>query len=45
MREEAAIMINGARLTEAESMTVRIVIGTLANVLAEGLSRRYPRIE
>jgi hypothetical protein len=37
MREEAAITINGARLTDAESMTVRVAIDTLANVLAEGL--------
>jgi hypothetical protein len=37
MREEAAITINGARLTDAESMTVRVAFDTLANVLAEGL--------
>jgi hypothetical protein len=37
MREEAAITINGARLTDAESMTVRVAVDTLANVLAEGL--------
>jgi hypothetical protein len=37
MREEAAITVNGARLTDAESMTVRVAIDTLANVLAEGL--------
>jgi hypothetical protein len=37
MREEAAITINGARLTDAESTTVRVAIDTLANVLAEGL--------
>ena len=37
MREEAAITINGARLTDTESMTVRVAIDTLANVLAEGL--------
>ena len=37
MQDEAAIIINGARLTEAESMTVRVAIDTLANVLAEGL--------
>jgi hypothetical protein len=37
MREEAAITINGAKLTDAESMTVRVAIDTFANVLAEGL--------
>jgi hypothetical protein len=37
MREEAVITINGTRLTDAESMTVRVAIDTLANVLAEGL--------
>jgi hypothetical protein len=31
------ITINGARLSDAESMTVRVAIDTLANVLAEGL--------
>jgi hypothetical protein len=37
MRNEADITINGAKLTDAESMTVRVAIDTLANVLAEGL--------
>jgi hypothetical protein len=37
MHEEAVITINGAKLTDAESMTVRVAIDTLANVLAEGL--------
>jgi hypothetical protein len=37
MHEEAEITINGAKLTDAESMTVRVAIDTLANVLAEGL--------
>jgi hypothetical protein len=37
MKEEAEITINGAKLTETESMTVRVAIDTLANVLAEGL--------
>ena len=37
MQEEADITINGAKLTDAESMTVRVAIDTLANVLAEGL--------
>jgi hypothetical protein len=37
MQIEAEITINGAKLTDAESMTVRVAIDTLANVLAEGL--------
>ena len=37
MQEEANITINGSKLTDAESMTVRVAIDTLANVLAEGL--------
>ena len=37
MHEEADITINGIRLSDAESMTVRIAIDTFANVLAEGL--------
>jgi hypothetical protein len=37
MQEEAEITINGAKLTDAESMTIRVAIDTLANVLAEGL--------
>jgi hypothetical protein len=37
MQEEAVITINGAKLTDAESMTVRVAIDTLANVLSEGL--------
>lgn len=37
MQEEAEITINGAKLTDSESMTVRVAIDTLANVLAEGL--------
>jgi hypothetical protein len=35
MQEEADITINGTKLTDAESMTVRVAIDTLANVLAE----------
>jgi hypothetical protein len=38
MQDEAQIMINGIRLTDAESMTVRVAIDTLANVLADGLA-------
>jgi hypothetical protein len=37
MQDEAVITINGVRLSDAESMTVRVAIDTLANVLAEGL--------
>ncbi len=37
MKEEAYITINGAKLTDSESMTIRVAIDTLANVLAEGL--------
>ena len=37
MQDEAEIIINGTRLTDAESMTVRVAIDTLANVLAEDL--------
>ncbi|HUX74965.1 MAG TPA: hypothetical protein VMV25_13880 [Steroidobacteraceae bacterium] len=37
MREEAEITINGAKLSDMESMAVRVAIDTLANVLAEGL--------
>jgi hypothetical protein len=37
MQQEADITINGVTLTEAESMTLRVAIDTLANVLAEGL--------
>jgi hypothetical protein len=37
MQDEAEIVISGVKLTNAESMTVRVAIDTLANVLAEGL--------
>jgi hypothetical protein len=37
MQDEAEIFINGVKLTDAESMTVRVAVDTLANVLAEGL--------
>jgi hypothetical protein len=36
MHDEAEITISGIKLTDAESMTVRVAIDTLANVLAEG---------
>ncbi len=35
MQDEAEITINGTRLSDSESMTVRVAIDTLANVLAE----------
>jgi hypothetical protein len=44
MHEEAVITINGAKLTDAESMTVRVAIDTLANVLAEGLGLKHDGI-
>jgi hypothetical protein len=37
MQEEAEITINGTKLSDLESMTIRVAIDTLANVLAEGL--------
>ena len=43
MQDEAAITINGVKLTDAESMTVRVAIDTLANVLAEGLDEKGSR--
>jgi hypothetical protein len=43
MQEETEIMISGVKLTDAESMTVRVAIDTLANVLAEGLKEQEGR--
>jgi hypothetical protein len=40
MQDEAEISINGVKLSDAESMTVRVAIDTLANVLAEGLGEK-----
>jgi hypothetical protein len=37
MQDEAEITISGVKLTHEESMTVRVAIDTLGNVLAEGL--------
>jgi hypothetical protein len=37
MHEEAEIIINGTRLSDSESMTIRVAVDTLANVLAEDL--------
>jgi hypothetical protein len=43
MQDEAEIFINGVKLTDAESMTVRVAIDTLANVLAAGLEEQEGR--
>jgi hypothetical protein len=43
MQDEAEITIGGVKLTDAESMTVRVAIDTLANVLAEGLKEKESR--
>ena len=40
MQDEAVITINGVKLSDAESMTVRVAIDTLANVLTEGLEEK-----
>jgi hypothetical protein len=37
MQDEAVITISGVKLTDEESMTIRVAIDTLANVLAEGI--------
>ncbi|GAC1479855.1 MAG: hypothetical protein NVS1B6_20650 [Steroidobacteraceae bacterium] len=44
MQDEAEITISGVKLTAAESMTVRVAIDTLANVLAEGLEDPEARV-
>ena len=43
MQDETEIVISGVKLTDAESMTVRVAIDTLANVLAEGLEEQEGR--
>jgi hypothetical protein len=43
MQDEAEITISGVKLTDEESMTVRVAIDTLANVLAEGLEESETR--
>jgi hypothetical protein len=43
MQDEAEISISGVKLTHDESMTVRVAIDTLANVLAEGLEEGETR--
>jgi len=44
MQEEAEITINGAKLTDSESMTVRVAVDTLANVLAEDVGEGEGKI-
>jgi len=43
MQEEADIAINGVRLSDHESMTVRVAIDTLANVLADSIDEAEGR--
>jgi hypothetical protein len=38
MQEEAEITVNGTKLTDAEAMTIRVAVDTLANVLAEDVA-------
>src|ERR1700736_3998584 len=38
MKDEAEITINGTKLTDSESMTIRVAVDTLANVLAEDVA-------
>jgi hypothetical protein len=40
MQDEAVITINGVKLSDAESMTIRVAVDTLANVLAEGIDEK-----
>ncbi len=37
MQTEAEITINGAKLTDNESMVVRMALATFADILADGL--------
>lgn len=43
MKDEAEITISGVKLSPDESMTVRVAIDTLANVLAAGLEEGETR--
>jgi hypothetical protein len=43
MQDEAEIAINGVRLSDSESMTVRVAIDTLANVLADSIDEAEGR--
>ncbi len=45
MHDEAEITINGTKLTDAESMTLRVAVDTLANVLAEGVESETDGVE
>jgi hypothetical protein len=44
MQEEAEITINGTKLTDSESMTIRVAVDTLANVLAEDVGEGEGKI-
>ncbi|MGA2839525.1 MAG: hypothetical protein ABSG18_05000 [Steroidobacteraceae bacterium] len=44
MHDEAEITINGAKLTDSESMTIRVAVDTLANVLAEDVGEGEGKI-
>lgn len=44
MQDEAEITISGVKLSAEESMTVRVAIDTLANVLAEELEDPESRV-
>ncbi len=37
MRDEADIMVNGTRLTDSESMVIRLALATFADILANQL--------
>jgi len=41
MHQEAEIIVNGTKLTDSESMTVRVAIDTLASVLSEGVLKDH----
>jgi len=43
MHDEAEITISGVKLTDTQSMTVRVAVDTLANVLAEGIEDEEAR--
>ena len=43
MQDEAEITISGVKLTDSESMTIRVAVDTLANVLAEGIEDQEAR--
>jgi hypothetical protein len=43
MQDETEITISGVKVTDAESMTARVAMDTLANALAEGLEEQEGR--